>query len=64
MRLASFSLEGERPRPGLVLGDEILDLSDPATGLPSSMVELLALGPAGLERAGAAVTGPAMTRRP
>jgi 2-keto-4-pentenoate hydratase/2-oxohepta-3-ene-1,7-dioic acid hydratase in catechol pathway len=59
VRLASFSLEGERPRPGLVLGEEILDLSDPATGLPPTMVELLALGPQGLERAGAAVAGPA-----
>jgi 2-keto-4-pentenoate hydratase/2-oxohepta-3-ene-1,7-dioic acid hydratase in catechol pathway len=63
VRLASFSLEGERPRPGLVLGDEILDLSDPATGLPPTMVELLALGPEGLERAGAAAAGPA-TRHP
>ena len=59
MRLASFSLEGGRPRPGLVLGDEILDLGDPATGLPPTMPELLALGSEGLERAGAAATGPA-----
>jgi 2-keto-4-pentenoate hydratase/2-oxohepta-3-ene-1,7-dioic acid hydratase in catechol pathway len=59
VRLASFSLEGGRPRPGLVLGDEILDLSDPATGLPPTMVELLALGPEGLERAGGAATGSA-----
>jgi 2-keto-4-pentenoate hydratase/2-oxohepta-3-ene-1,7-dioic acid hydratase in catechol pathway len=59
VRLASYSLGGERPRPGLVLGDEILDLSDPATGLPPTMAELLALGSEGLERAGAAATGPA-----
>jgi 2-keto-4-pentenoate hydratase/2-oxohepta-3-ene-1,7-dioic acid hydratase in catechol pathway len=59
VRLASFSLEGERPRPGLVLGDEIVDLSDRATGLPPTMVELLALGPEGLERAGAAAVGQA-----
>jgi 2-keto-4-pentenoate hydratase/2-oxohepta-3-ene-1,7-dioic acid hydratase in catechol pathway len=59
VRLASFSPEGERPRPGLVLGDEIIDLSDPATGLPSTMVELLALGPNGLERVAAAAAGSA-----
>ena len=63
MRLASFSLEGGRPRPGLVVGDEILDLSDPATGLPPTMVELLALGPEGLERARAAATGSAARHR-
>ena len=60
MRLASFSLEGGRPRPGLVLGDEILDLSDPATGLPPTMVELLALGPEGLD--GPAAPPPAPRR--
>ena len=59
MRLASFSLEGERPRPGLLLGDEILDLSDPATGLPPTMAELLALGSEGLRRAEAAAAGAA-----
>ena len=35
VRLASFSLADGRPRPGLIVGDEILDLSDPATGLPA-----------------------------
>jgi 2-keto-4-pentenoate hydratase/2-oxohepta-3-ene-1,7-dioic acid hydratase in catechol pathway len=57
--LASFSLAGGHPRPGLVVGEEILDLSDAATGLPSTMAALLSLGPDGLERARAAVTGPA-----
>jgi 2-keto-4-pentenoate hydratase/2-oxohepta-3-ene-1,7-dioic acid hydratase in catechol pathway len=57
VRLASFSLADRQPRPGLVLGDEILDLSDPATGLPSTMTGVLALGSAGLERARAAATG-------
>lgn len=57
MRLVSFSLTGGVPRPGLVVGDEVVDLSDPATGLPSTMRELLALGPDGLEAAGAAVAG-------
>jgi 2-keto-4-pentenoate hydratase/2-oxohepta-3-ene-1,7-dioic acid hydratase in catechol pathway len=57
VRLVSFSLAGGVPRPGLVVGDEVVDLSDPATGLPSTMRELLALGPDGLEAAGAAVAG-------
>ncbi len=55
------------PRPGLVVGDEVVDLSDPAVGLPVDMAELLALGPAALvalgpdalERARAAPAGPA-----
>ena len=59
MRLVSFSLTGGVPRPGLVVGDEVVDLGDPATGLPSTMRELLALGPDGLEAAGAAVAGAA-----
>jgi 2-keto-4-pentenoate hydratase/2-oxohepta-3-ene-1,7-dioic acid hydratase in catechol pathway len=57
VRLVSFSLTGGVPRPGLVVGDEVVDLGDPATGLPSTMRELLALGPDGLEAAGAAVAG-------
>jgi 2-keto-4-pentenoate hydratase/2-oxohepta-3-ene-1,7-dioic acid hydratase in catechol pathway len=32
------------PRTGLVVGDEIVDLTDPAIGLPGEMVALLALG--------------------
>ncbi len=59
MRLVSFSLSGGPPRPGLVVGDEVVDLSDPATGLPSTMRELLALGPAALERARGAPAGSA-----
>ena len=51
MRLASFSLPGGPVRPGLVVGDEIVDLSDPATDLPATMRELLALGPAALAHA-------------
>ena len=57
MRLASFSLADGRPRPGLILGDEILDLSDAATGLPQTMAALLTLGSEGLERARAAPAG-------
>jgi 2-keto-4-pentenoate hydratase/2-oxohepta-3-ene-1,7-dioic acid hydratase in catechol pathway len=54
VRLVSFSLPGEAPRPGLIVGDEVVDLDDAATGLPSTMLELLALGPDGLAGAAAA----------
>jgi 2-keto-4-pentenoate hydratase/2-oxohepta-3-ene-1,7-dioic acid hydratase in catechol pathway len=50
VRLISFSLADGRPRPGLIVGDEVLDLSDAATGLPPSMREVLALGADGLDR--------------
>ncbi len=56
MRLVSFSLDGGTPRPGLVSGDEIIDLTDAATGLPPTMAAVLALGPDGLARARAAGT--------
>ena len=59
MRLASFSLADGRPRPGRIVREEIIDLSDASTGLPSTMAELLALGSEGLERARVAATGPA-----
>ncbi|MGH9080841.1 MAG: fumarylacetoacetate hydrolase family protein [Acidimicrobiales bacterium] len=42
MRLVSFRDEGIRT--GLVAGDEIVDLTDPAIGLPGDMPGLLALG--------------------
>ena len=45
------------PRPGLVVGDEVVDLSDPAVGLPADMAELLALGPAALDRARSGTLG-------
>ena len=35
MRLVSFSLADGPVRPGLLAGDEVVDLSDPATGLPA-----------------------------
>jgi 2-keto-4-pentenoate hydratase/2-oxohepta-3-ene-1,7-dioic acid hydratase in catechol pathway len=54
VRLVSFSLPGEAPRPGLILGDVVVDLGDVATGLPPTMVELLALGPDGFAAAAAA----------
>ena len=46
MRLVSLLDETETVRTGMVVGDEVVDLSDPAVGLPAGMVELLALGDA------------------
>ncbi|HEY1650938.1 MAG TPA: fumarylacetoacetate hydrolase family protein [Acidimicrobiales bacterium] len=59
MRLVSFSLPNQAVRPGLVVGDEAVDLSDPATGLPATMRELLALGPGALDQVRAAPDGAA-----
>jgi 2-keto-4-pentenoate hydratase/2-oxohepta-3-ene-1,7-dioic acid hydratase in catechol pathway len=56
VRLVSFSIPRGPVRPGLVFGDEVVDLSDPAVGLPPAMSELLALGPVGLDKARAAPT--------
>jgi len=49
-----------RHRTGLVDGDEVVDLAHPAVGLPSSMVELLALG----DDAGSALRGAAASAAP
>lgn len=57
MRLVSFSTAGGTARPGLVLGDEIVDLSDPSTGLPATMRDLLSLGPVAADQVRAAETG-------
>ena len=64
MRLISFTSEPGAtaassgwPRPGLVVGDEVVDLSDPAVGLPPDMAELLALGHVALDRAREAPSG-------
>jgi len=43
-----------RQRTGVVVGDEVVDLTDPAIGLPGDMTELLGLGSEAMERAGAA----------
>jgi 2-keto-4-pentenoate hydratase/2-oxohepta-3-ene-1,7-dioic acid hydratase in catechol pathway len=69
MRLVSFTLDPARatptptppshPRPGLVVGDGVLDLSDPAVGLPADMAQLLALGPGALDRVRQAPSGKA-----
>jgi len=56
MRLASF-VEPDAPsvvRTGLVVGDEVVDLTDPEVGLPGDMGALLVGGPGSLERAQAA----------
>jgi 2-keto-4-pentenoate hydratase/2-oxohepta-3-ene-1,7-dioic acid hydratase in catechol pathway len=54
MRLVSFSVAAGPVRPGLIVGDEVLDLGDPATGLPGTMRALLARGSGGVERLRAA----------
>ncbi len=54
MRLVTVDDDGGRT--GLVVGDEIVDLTDPAVGLPDSMVALLALGEDGLDAARRAPT--------
>jgi 2-keto-4-pentenoate hydratase/2-oxohepta-3-ene-1,7-dioic acid hydratase in catechol pathway len=60
VRLVSFTTQGHSdPRPGLVAGDEIIDLTDPSVGLPGDMAVLLALGPSGLARAADAASGAA-----
>ena len=43
MRLVTL-LEDGRRSSGLVVGDEVLDLADPAVGLPTGLVDVLALG--------------------
>jgi 2-keto-4-pentenoate hydratase/2-oxohepta-3-ene-1,7-dioic acid hydratase in catechol pathway len=42
MRLVS--MDDGIPRTGLMVGDEIIDLTDPVIGLPGDMITLLALG--------------------
>lgn len=60
MRLVSFSTSDGPARPGLVFGEEIVDLSDPSAGLPATMRQLLALGPTALDRVRGATTSGAM----
>jgi 2-keto-4-pentenoate hydratase/2-oxohepta-3-ene-1,7-dioic acid hydratase in catechol pathway len=63
MRLLSFSLPVSPsvppglPRAGLVVDDEIVDLSDPAVGLPADLAELVSFGPDALDRARQAPSG-------
>ena len=44
-----MSLLDDGVRTGVVAGDEIVDLTDSAVGLPGDMVALLALGPEAVE---------------
>jgi 2-keto-4-pentenoate hydratase/2-oxohepta-3-ene-1,7-dioic acid hydratase in catechol pathway len=57
MRLVSF-LSGDRrdrtPCTGVVVGDEVVDLTDPAVGLPPDMADLLAAGATAMGRAAGA----------
>ncbi|HTZ09617.1 MAG TPA: fumarylacetoacetate hydrolase family protein [Acidimicrobiales bacterium] len=59
MRLVSFvdPAEPAAVRTGVVAGDEVVDLTDPAVGLPRDMTELLVGEPAALERAASAASG-------
>lgn len=58
MRLVSFSLSGEAgfPRPGVIVDEGVIDLSDPVIGLPADMSGLLGLGSAGMDRATQAIS--------
>ncbi len=58
MRLVSF--EDGTIRTGLVVDDEVVDLTDPAIGLPAGMVALLSLGDDGI---GALATAPSTGAR-
>lgn len=61
MNLAQFLAPDEtRPRLGVVFADRLADLKAGNPGLPENLVDLLALGPAGLEAAAqAAAAAPA-----
>jgi 2-keto-4-pentenoate hydratase/2-oxohepta-3-ene-1,7-dioic acid hydratase in catechol pathway len=53
--------EGET-RTGVVVGDEVVDLTSPGIGLPGDMLELLRSGPGAIERASDAVSdGPRLS---
>jgi len=52
VRLVSF--EDGAVHTGLVMGDEVIDLTDPAVGLPAGMVGLLSLGDAAADALAAA----------
>jgi 2-keto-4-pentenoate hydratase/2-oxohepta-3-ene-1,7-dioic acid hydratase in catechol pathway len=57
VRLVNLLDDG--PRTGLVVGEEIVDLTDPEVGLPGDMVSLLELGPDAADALRRAATGPA-----
>lgn len=65
MRLVSFLIEerdaqqqrSDATRTGVVVDGEVVDLTDPAVGLPGDMADLLAGGPGAMERAAGAAGG-------
>jgi len=64
MRLVSFT-EPDDPsqvRTGVVVDDEVVDLTDPAVALPGDMTEFLVAGPAAMERAHDAIGSGARRR--
>jgi 2-keto-4-pentenoate hydratase/2-oxohepta-3-ene-1,7-dioic acid hydratase in catechol pathway len=60
VRLVSYSSSdidpSGAPRTGVIAGDDVVDLSDAAVGLPSDMISLLELGPTALAAAGSAAS--------
>jgi 2-keto-4-pentenoate hydratase/2-oxohepta-3-ene-1,7-dioic acid hydratase in catechol pathway len=56
MRLVSFVARAEPSalRTGVVVDDQVVDLTDPSVALPGDMTDFLVAGPAALERAQAA----------
>jgi 2-keto-4-pentenoate hydratase/2-oxohepta-3-ene-1,7-dioic acid hydratase in catechol pathway len=61
MRLVSFVEPDDLAvvRTGVVVGEDVVDLTDPSVGLPGDMTEFLVAGPAAMERAEAAATSSA-----
>jgi 2-keto-4-pentenoate hydratase/2-oxohepta-3-ene-1,7-dioic acid hydratase in catechol pathway len=64
MRLVSFAPRDDPSvvRTGVVVDTDIVDLTDPAVGLPGDMTEFLVAGPAAMERAAAAIGSKALRR--
>ena len=58
MRLASFlAPDDPSARTGMVVGDELVDLTGPGPGLPGDMADLLGLGQSALDAARGAASG-------
>ena len=61
MQLVSFLIDSRSrgaanpsPRTGVVVNDEVVDLTDPAVGLPGDMSDVLAAGPQAMDQAAGA----------
>ena len=63
MRLARYR-HGDDTRLGVVVGDDVVDLSAAAPDLPTDTIALLTAGPAALEAAARAAADPDAPRRP